>query len=69
MRLRTIRYPRLKATLAVHPRPSYVVAAEAGMTAQVLSGIVSGRCEPTEAHRRRIAEVLGVDETELFEDE
>jgi hypothetical protein len=56
----------LAVAIARDGRPSYVIAAAAGINQPDFSGIVSGRITPTPARRAAIAAALGVEEADLF---
>ncbi len=58
---------RLAAAVAADGRPKYIIAAAAGMPANTLGGIISGRVIPTEGAKARIAEALGVTVADIFE--
>lgn len=60
-------HPRLAARLAVDARPRYIIAAEARLSPNTLSGIVTGRVTPTPPQRERIAAALETPVVELFE--
>jgi transcriptional regulator with XRE-family HTH domain len=64
--MKTISNRPLAVALALDTRARYVIAAEIGVPPQFLSGYVSGRVEPTEEKKARIAEVLGLTISELF---
>jgi len=65
---RNVRYKNLAAALALEERPRYLIAALAGMPAQQLSLIVSGKREASLRHRDAISEVLGLDAKHLFKE-
>lgn len=65
---RNVRYKNLAAALALEERPRYLIAALAGMPAQQLSLIVSGKREATLRQRDNIAGVLGLDVKHLFQE-
>lgn len=56
----------LKMKLLERPEPQYELAARAGMSETRLSRIIRGRIQPTAEERKKLAEVLGVPEAELF---
>ena len=68
MRTRSIRFRHLATALALEERPRYLIAALAGMPANHLSMIVTGRQEPTLRQRDAISEVLGIDSKQLFKE-
>ncbi len=50
----------LAIACAADGRHNYVIAAEAGMTPNLLSAFISGRRQPTREQAARLAAVLGV---------
>ena len=60
------RFPNLAAAIAIDGRPKYLIAAEAGCTPNIISGVLSGRVDPTPAVRERMASALGRDPGDLF---
>jgi hypothetical protein len=60
------RYPNLAAAIAIDGRPKYLIAAAAGFAPNSVSGIQSGRIDPTPELRRHLAEVLGGSVDDLF---
>lgn len=61
------RNSKLKDAVFKLGRHQYEVAREVGISETRLSRLVQGRAEPTVGERTRLAKVLGVDETDLFE--
>jgi len=57
---------KLKEFLAQTGRRQYQIAREVGLTENELSRIVRGRRPPTADERKRLAQVLGVTEPDLF---
>ena len=56
----------LAGAIAADGRAAYIIAAEARVPPNILSGFVSGRVAPTSAQANRVAEVLGLTIVELF---
>jgi transcriptional regulator with XRE-family HTH domain len=56
----------LKVAIAADGRPAYQIAGAAGVNPGVVSKIISGKVEPTEAVKRRLADELGGDVHQLF---
>jgi transcriptional regulator with XRE-family HTH domain len=59
----------LQMALLQHDDPSYVLAAQARIHPNRLSGIVNGRLSPTAAERKRLADLLDMPEEALFADD
>lgn len=56
----------LKLALICSGRPSYLIAASAGLSESRLSRIVKGRLDPTDAELTRLAKALGVPVTSIM---
>ena len=60
------RNSRLAAVLAPDGRLRDEIAAAAGVNASLLSGLVTGRERPSPAVRSRVADALGMSESDLL---
>jgi hypothetical protein len=60
------RYGTLATAIALDGRPKYVIAGAAGISPNTLAAIISGRQEPNERCRARLAAELGLAAEELF---
>jgi transcriptional regulator with XRE-family HTH domain len=56
----------LAVAVARDGRHKYRIAVEAGVSPSALGSYLTGRCSPKDTTRRRLAEVLGVDESDIF---
>jgi transcriptional regulator with XRE-family HTH domain len=62
-------HPGLAVAIALSGKPKYLIAAEAGMPPNVLSGINSGRVPLTPDRLARLAAALGCAEADLIDGE
>lgn len=62
-----MKFPNLVYAISLQRKPHYEIARAVGISEWGFSRLLNGRSEFTPTERRRIAEVLGLDEGWLFE--
>lgn len=60
------RNTRLAIACAATAEHNYQIAARAGLSPNILAGVISGRFEASPAQRERLSQILGVPVEELF---
>lgn len=60
---------RLKLAIVQDPRPSWLIAKACDVSPTTLSAVVSGRADPSASLSERLAETLGCEVTDIFDDD